>query len=376
MSEALPKLRDAIKQNAQFELQKEDGSISDDIATTDLLKISGPDVNDVLKLEEKTNFGNNFTLRAIYHCWLNKDSSAADYLKECESKNIPNISFLQRTDLYNWLTGVSSELKYVKSTDSSKDSNESIVQHLEPRTNSHNNQNDFADSESQEVLNNERILLDHNSALRGSKPINFHYLIKQVDQTLLKQLKEELKNKNFINKKRPASNTSFAQGETKHKQKEPIIMIPSAASSLFTMANIKQFLVDGVYISPRDLPPSSQDMIRIEKKLDSIEKPLRFIIVNNTRLFSKQEYWTRVIGVFVSGHEWQFSHYKWSKPQELFQHCNGYFFRFDGDSVPKTVSSWNVRELTLDKTKRFRDLETSRLFWNSVQKELNVRGYR
>ncbi|KAL6947005.1 hypothetical protein ACO0QE_001862 [Hanseniaspora vineae] len=376
MSEALIKLREAIKQNAQFAAQKEDGSATDDIATADLLKISGPGMNDVLKLAEETNFGNKFTLRVIYHCWLNRDTSAADYLKECESKNIPNISFLQRTDLYNWLTGVSSELKYVESADATKDINANVLQHLEPGTESQASETISADLESQQVLNNERILLDHNSALRGSKPINFHYLIKQVDQTLLKQLKEELKNKNYVNKKKPASNSSFVQGDVKQKQKEPIIMIPSAASSLFTMANIKQFLVDGVYISPRDLPPSSQDMIRIEKKLDNIEKPLRFIVVNNTRLFSKQEYWTRVVGVFVSGHEWQFSHYKWSKPQELFQHCNGYFFRFEGDSVPKTVTNWNVRELTLDKTKRFRDLETSRLFWNSVQKELNVRGYR
>ena len=159
-------------------------------------------------------------------------------------------------------------------------------------------------------------------------------------------------------------------------RKDPIILIPSAASSILTVANIKQFLLESKYVNPRNLPSVPNGLVNIEKNFERISRPIRFIIVDNIRMFTKPEYWDRVVAIFTTGHTWQFNNYQWNSPQELFQRCKGYYFHFAGDSVPQHVQQWNVEKVELDKNKRFKDVEVVRYFWHSLEKELISRGYR
>ncbi|SSD60378.1 related to Cell division control protein 73 [Saccharomycodes ludwigii] len=388
----LESLRKAIIDKYPIKLLNNEGTETKDILEAAKLSINNNGSINVLGLDEKTDFivdaKEPITLRVVYHCWMNKNTSAADYLVDCKTKKIPSISFLQRTDLVNWLSGETEISKYIKRTNGAEnhENNKSVVNDVNitdtagrfPVNESIERNTDVTTENSgvmDALLTKERILLDHNSFLRGKKPINFEYLIKEVELNLVRSLKQHNEKAGHKSKVHKSASGPLSIKQSGRKIKEPIIIIPSAASSPFTMANIRQFLLEGKYIAPKDLPTINTDIIKVEKKLDGMKHPIKFIIVNNTRLFNKPEYWSRVLAVFTTGHAWQFDNYQWSDPIQLFQHTKGYYFCFSGDTVPKSVQQWNVQKIELDKTRRFKDLEVCRYFWNSLEKELQQRGY-
>lgn len=375
----LLQIRTYLKDGGELKLKDAQGTDTEDI--TEAKTVSLKDSVE-FSLDEPTEFtisDAKVDLRVIVHCWIHKDSSAADYLADCEKRQLTNVSFLQRTDLINWLSGASDTSQYIlgegETTSTTGD---------KQATGGNDHANAGAtmadDPELAKIVSHERSFLDHNSSLRGSKPIEFGYLIKDAELKLVQSIKSSLKGKGS-----GKSSSSGTHGINKNGSgrpgsvaiKDPIILIPSAASSIFTINNIKKFLQDSEYVHPQQISISQQnDLVTVEKKFDRLTKPVRFIVVNNTRMFTKPEYWDRVVAVFTTGHTWQFNTYQWNTPQELFQHCKGYYFHFDGDSVPHHVQQWNVEKVELDKNKRFKDVEVARYFWNSLEKELIVRGFR
>lgn len=397
----LVQVRELLKAGNKYALIAEDGSETEDIVKAQTVSFTKQNQNKDdgplnFQLDETTEFeidGTGIPLRVVIHCWLHKDSSAADYLADCQNKQLSNVSFLQRTDLLNWLSGATEVSQYVKLSNSVKEGEDNIsanddktpkeietkVSNAQSEGNKTTGETSNVNSELDPVVadasSHERVLLDHNSSLRGSKVINFGYLIKDAELKLVQSIKSSLRSK-----KSAPNGTSHGRVSKNHTsktapRKDPIILIPSAASSLFTIANIKQFLQDSQYINPRDLSASQTDLVTVEKKFDRLARPVRFMIVNNTRMFTKPEYWDRVVAVVTMGHTWQFNNYQWNTPQELFQHCKGYYFHFTGDAVPQHVQQWNVQKIELDKSKRFKDVEVARFFWNSLEKELIARGF-
>ncbi|AMD19970.1 HCL181Cp [Eremothecium sinecaudum] len=356
----LTKLRNHLKDNPTLKLVDENGQDMDDISTAKTLILGAEtfplDSDTDFKLEDK-----EIPLRVVVHCWLHKDSSASEYLADCQAKQLTNVSFLQRNDLVQWLSGQAQVSQYI-----AIDSDSKAAEVAEERMPSKYAE----DSGLQEILSHERVLMDHNSSLRGTKPRNFAYLIKEAELKMVHQLK---------NSRRPEANAGVSKAPTGPKHaavNDPIILIPSAASSIFTIANIKQFLEESQYLHPKELPTVQNDLTTVVKKFDRISRPIKFLIVNNTRLFTKPEYWNRVVGIFTTGHEWQFNNYQWSNPADLFQRCRGYYFHFAGDVIPKNVNQWNVQKIELDKSKRYKDVEVLRFFWDTMEKELLSRGYR
>ena len=247
----------------------------------------------------------------VVHCWQHKDSSAADYLADCQAKGLTNVPFLQRLEINGWLSGENKSTR----PEQSSDTTEKPVEISETAAT-------INDPVLEEALAQEKVLLDYNSSLRGSKPTNFGYLIKEAELKLVHSLKSSRRR----NKTGDHGGVSKSDADRKTAaKKDPIILIPSAASSIFTTSNIKKFLEDSVYVHPRDVAGPHPDVITVVKKLDRFAKPVKFLIANNTRLFTKPEYWDRVVAVFTTGHAWQFNNYQWSNPSELFQRCKGYY---------------------------------------------------
>ncbi|QLL32044.1 hypothetical protein HG536_0C02130 [Torulaspora globosa] len=385
MTSLLAKVRELLKTDKSFTLLEGNDTRTDNIAKAQIIRFG----DEKLSLDEPTDFeleGKQVPLRVIIHCWLHRDSSAADYLADCQDKQTTNVSFLQRNDLINWLSGRLESSQYINlgSSGSSQGPDEADRER-EQLTNGTKQGTEVTDSSVQNgkkddlalaaALSQERPLLDHNSSLRGNRLVNVGYLIKDAELKLVQSLKASIRSKKSQNGTSHGRVVKTAAASRSGPRKEPIILIPSAASSIFTMANIQQFLRDSHYINPRDLPASHSDFLTVEKKLDRLSRPVKFIVVNNTRMFTKPEYWDRVVAVITMGHTWQFNNYQWNTPQELFQHCKGYYFHFAGDSVPQHVQQWNVQQVELDKSKRFKDVEVARFFWNSLEKELTARGF-
>lgn len=430
-------LRDHLIKNEKIKLLNENNEVVDDITKAKyavLVKDDGDDNNagenkdyselEKFDLSKETDFsidGKNVELRVVIHCYLHKDSSSTDYLADCQNKNLINVSFLQRNDLNGWLSGQIETSQYLESTNNNNSTNDENntkdndndnngTNRTKDEGNNKNNNNNLykdntesgnnqsteiktrhslkdnseedniskdieSDSLLTEALQHERKLLDHNSGLRGTKSIDFGYLIKDVELKLIQNIKSSLRNKSgrhgYISKNLPLN-----PRKKSIQHKDPIILIPSAASSIITISNIKPFLKECKYINPRELSSSlKDDLVTIEKKFDKIHKPIRFLVVNNTRMFTKPEYWDRVVAVFTTGHVWQFNNYQWNTPQELFQHCKGYYFYFNGDAIPQHVQQWNVEKVELDRNRRFKDVEIVRYFWNNLEQELLNRGY-
>lgn len=392
MSSVLAIVRDLLRTKKDFKLTNKDGEPVEDIVAAK--NISFGSKTTVFSLDEVTDFeieGEKVPLRVVIQCWLHRGSNAAEYLADCQKKQIFNVSFLQRTGLLNWLSGSSGSLQISKPKEDERFGKKSPAAAAAtngkegektgngystiPSNGENNDVND--DPVLREALSRERVLLDHNSSLRGNKPINFSYLIKDAELKLVQSLKSSFHSKKGSHN--DSSNGRVSKSADSSRQvprKDPIILIPSAASSVFTMSNIKKFLQDAHYVNPRDIPASQVDLVRVEKKFDRISRPIRFIVVNNTRMFTKPEYWDRVVAVFTMGHKWQFNNYQWNTPQELFQHCKGYYFHYAGDVVPQHVQQWNVQQVQLDKNIRFKDIEVVRFFWNSLERELIARGYK
>lgn len=377
----LSQVRGHLVKNEHFNLLDASGNVIVDIRNSVSIKF---DDSTVFSLDAITEFSIDevkVPLKVIMHCWLCKDSNAAEYLDDCVTQHLTNVSFLQRTDLINWLSGETESSSYISGSDDydfSKGPKKTDQSKTEPLQSSENNATlKETDPVLAQTLENERVLLDHNTELRGSKPIDFGYLIKDAELKLIQSIKSSLRS----SKSKPSSGNGVSKSERSTvkniARKDPIILIPSAASSMFTLANIKQFLQDSDYRSPRELSVNiKEDLVTVEKKFDNISRPVRFMIVNNIRMFTKPEYWDRIVAVFTTGHEWQFNNYQWNTPHELFQHCKGYYFHFTGDTIPQTVQQWNVQKVEIDKNRRFKDVEVVRYFWWNLEKELLARGFR
>ncbi|CCH40475.1 Cell division control protein [Wickerhamomyces ciferrii] len=325
-----------------------------------------------LDLNQETKFkidDKPIDLRAVAYSWLNKDLSAADLLTDSQVKNIQTLTFLQRSDLINWLSGESNESEFIQNDNTNLEKDQDSSQ-----TNSTIND----DPQLIKILNNERHLINHNTALRGSKPVDFSSVGRECEIKIVKVLKRKGTN--------PTKSTSTSKDQEqdpikKKRRQNPIILISPAASALLQINNIKAFFDESKFVNPMSKDPNDQDLLNFQGDLRNITHTFpkigkqTFLIVNNTDKFTKAEYWDRVVAVFTTGQQWQFKTYKWTDPQQLFQKIKGFFFHFNGDSIPQQVNEWNVEQIGLDKTRRFKDIEVLNHFWDSLEKSMLAKGW-
>ena len=100
----------------------------------------------------------------------------------------------------------------------------------------------------------------------------------------------------------------------------PIILVPSALTSLLTLFNVKQFLEKRTF----------QTTDEMRKKANGVkESPVilqRQIARGGTLTFQvldsvdkmRESDWDRVVAVFTGGPRWQFRGWKWEEPVEIF----------------------------------------------------------
>lgn len=127
-------------------------------------------------------------------------------------------------------------------------------------------------------------------------------------------------------------------------------------------------------------------MLHVQRVVPAIDanRPMRFILVEGSEQF-KPEYWNRVVAVFTTGQTWQFKNYKWSDPNDLFQHTLGVYVGWRGEAAPDNIRGWGHRVLStgVDRWRgegydasRFRDKEVVEQIWKSVEANMRSRGWR
>lgn len=318
-------------------------------------------------LSSVTNFYNEDeaqTLKAVIFSWLHDKSSIVDYKNQCAEFGIPDFKFLVKTELNTWLSGNSDSCKFLKDE---AESNGADTAAAVTTTANGAIVNDGLDHEVENILKQERDSLNHNAALRGSKNLDFGYLVSDA--------------KKFINLLKRSSSTANRgsnrpQSKTAPK-KQPIIIVSPASTALLSLSNIKDFLEGGRFTEPnqQNRPPNGLTILNhpSDRVVSTAQK---IMVVDNVEMFNKPEYWDRVIAIFTSGQEWQFAKYKYSKPEILFQNFHGFYVSYNGDPTPAKIKDWNVSEIKVDRgDKRFRDKMIVKDFWAEIDKLLVAKGY-
>lgn len=338
----LQDLRQAIVEGKAVGLIGENGQslplVPESVPSSQKLAVDGQefDINSETNFVDQDNV--TYPLKTIVFCWLTEKLSIVEYKEECSKYGVSDFKFLVRTELNTWLTGNSDVCKFV------------IVE-----TETSNQQED---TQYNRISEFEVESVDHNAILRGTKNIEFSYLIKDT-KLLINQLK---KNKPIAKQSRHL--------------KSPIILLSPSTSALITLNNIKIFLEESRYVESQLLPRPSNGVVTVNHKSDKVHASAHTItIVDNVEFFTKPEYWDRVVAIFTTGQSWQFNKYKYSNPEMLFQKYWGVYVCYQSDVVPKVIQDWNTHVLRIDRDKRFRDNMIVNEFWGDLERVLIQRGW-
>jgi hypothetical protein len=160
---------------------------------------------------------------------------------------------------------------------------------------------------------------------------------------------------------------------------KPIIIVPgrSTSSALLNLNNAQQFLSDATFVNPVDLANTPVKGSKIEFEYTPRNgNPIKFLIVDNVTELRGRD-WSNVIAVFAQGQEWQFKQYPkdWGGVAGIFSHTKGFYMHYEDEKVPKTVATWNVKALPVNKLKRHHDGTAARKFWDDIDLELRKRNF-
>ncbi|KAI5966481.1 CDC73 [Candida pseudojiufengensis] len=360
--QALRALRKASAKGEAINLYSSDGDVTDSIKEASQVSF-GNHSETKYDLDLQTNFYNEDKpqdLRSVVFCWLYEKHTDQEYKAKANELGFVPFSIVCKFDLLTWLKGSIDSCQFVKEEKSSNKSVDTIKDiKSEPETRKHK----LDDPQLQRISAFERESIDHNAALRGSKNIDFSYLISDA-----KKFMRELKRAKTAPKKSQNSNSS---------KKQPIIIVSPATTALLALSNIKQFLENGEYTVPVTSNRPQSGVVILNHPSDKlIPQGQKIMVVDNTDLFTNPDYWNRVIAIFTTGQTWQFSKYKYNKAELLFQKYQGFYVGYQGESTPSQIKDWNVREIKVNKgDQRFKDKVIVKDLWLDLEKILISKGY-
>ncbi|KAF2727636.1 CDC73-domain-containing protein, partial [Polyplosphaeria fusca] len=328
--------------------------------------------------------GQPVTLRSVYFAWVNKDVSAPDYLSAVARLNedlpsgaggsVQNLNFAQRIDLNSWLNGdvetvdnitpVDGASLSAQAADSAAIASGKTGVPVQQKGTGAGVSDKTVDARLLQIYDGERKMGDHNTVLRGHKPVDFSSY-RALAKTFIRHAP------NAPAPAAPLTTPLVALPKKPSRRLEPIILLSPSASSLLRMSNIKSFLDTGVFVPPSESSTAGVNLLHLNRILPSIDahRAMRFILVDSTTNF-KPPYWARVVAVFTTGQTWQFKSYKYPNPSELFAHYPGVYVGWTGEEAPATVQAWGrgVLSVKVDKwmgsaNGRWRDREVVETIW-------------
>ncbi|XP_051127537.1 protein CDC73 homolog [Andrographis paniculata] len=326
-----------------------------------------------------------YTLETLVHFITNHHLKHTDYIQNARSLRIPAVTLPDRKPLLDYLTGK------VQSSDSIlplefPNINTQIVI---PDRNSQPESTAEGNLESgvkliELIRAKERPIKDREAMLVFKKRDFYSVLISATKRDEERQRMEALQRKDNIVAKNRIESRGFTIGEEATKMRKigdgvPIILVPSAFSTLITMYNVKEFLEDGVYI-PNDvklkqMKGGKPDCVTVQKKF-SRDRVVTAYEVRDKPSALKTDDWDRVVAVFVLGKEWQFKDWPFKDHVEIFNKVVGFYIRFEDDSVEsaKTVKQWNVKIISISKNKRHQDRAAALEVWDKLEEFMRSRS--
>ncbi len=190
---------------------------------------------------------------------------------------------------------------------------------------------------------------------------DFSFALKLFNDRILKTMKTDADNpddRQQPSSKRPAtadihgtaaahasasSSSAAGAADASTSHGTPIIIVPSALTSVISTLNAVDFLERGEYLTV-------EEKLRVGAKREQEQyinrlvngRKMRYKVIDNPK-FLKDADWARVVAVFASGQTWQFKEYKWTQPAELFHNVLGVHMTMDDRVVDPNILSWNCK---------------------------------
>ncbi|KRZ72350.1 Parafibromin [Trichinella papuae] len=158
----------------------------------------------------------------------------------------------------------------------------------------------------------------------------------------------------------------------KRVSRTPIIIIPSANSSLITVFNVRELLENFRFVSSaekRAAGAKREPEVLIQRsKEGGVTVPYR--VVDNPLRFLPED-WDRVVAVFAQGPAWQFKGWPLgASPTDIFSKVKAFHLTWDDDKLDNNISQWAVDVMALSRTKRHLDRAIFQKFWESVERHI------
>lgn len=157
----------------------------------------------------------------------------------------------------------------------------------------------------------------------------------------------------------------------------PIIIVPSARSSILTLFNAEDFLARGGFVpseakrkthnEQKLAKPTVVEITRVSSKDKS--RNVKYHLVDNIKSIKQ---WERVVAVFATGANWQFNGYPWDTPAHVFSKVQGFHLHFSDEDPKKTVQNWNCKTMKISKSKRYGDRGVVLSFWRDLVDWISV----
>ncbi|CAI4222700.1 unnamed protein product [Auanema sp. JU1783] len=154
----------------------------------------------------------------------------------------------------------------------------------------------------------------------------------------------------------------------------PIIIIPSAGTSLITMYNAQDILQEMRFLSSdakKNDGAKRENEVQVHRKRgDRGDVTVPYRVIDNVFKLNDEE-WDRVVAVFVMGPAWQFKGWRWSgNPVEIFSHIPAFHLHYDDMKVDSNVARWNVTLLPISRHKRHLDKARLAKFWDTLDRHI------
>jgi len=122
----------------------------------------------------------------------------------------------------------------------------------------------------------------------------------------------------------------------------PVIIVPSAVTSLISLHNVAELLERGRFVAPAEARAAALaaaggagaearlPRVVTVRRRDAQGREREFRVIDNVALLKERADWLRVVAVFAQGADWQFRGWRWGRddpkrpditPTEIFDRC-------------------------------------------------------
>lgn len=144
---------------------------------------------------------------------------------------------------------------------------------------------------------------------------------------------------------RPGTSSSSA---AKGGQQRVYVILPSSTSSMLQLYNANAFFNEKTFVpvTPELVQSMSKPQFVDVRRTKADGTPIVFRFIDSA-VSLKAEEWPKVVAVFAQGQKWQFSHFRWREPTDVFHNSRFRLFNPTVDhadrAVKREVSSLNTR---------------------------------